>query len=172
MSKYLTLREYEDMAIKYLKHFNKHEDPTAIDIVMSHIIKADQKFDPNKNNNQTKFRYLYAKYGWYHYLAQTKAQNKKPVISYSLIPSVTRLVEDTRWESNPVERTELRDLLEAGMEVLTKREMDFVIQYYLHGMTYREVAKANNTYTNDVFRVVRRGLRKLRELAYVEENNS
>ncbi len=153
MQPFLTQREYQTLAERYVKNFVSRrrlrmsiiDDPDAINSVVDYMMRADSKFDGRGDHYG--FRYSYAKFGFQEYLTKNRKNDKNRKL-YGRHLSTFRAcneggdfdrAQDNTEPSEPVESHEIRrKIMESD---LTDRQKATIIGCFYDRRPRAEIAK-------------------------------
>jgi RNA polymerase sigma factor (sigma-70 family) len=173
---FLTVSEYEELAVRYIKNFvvrrnmprNIIDDQEAVDAVVNYMMRADEIFDGR--GNRVRFRYAYARFGFKNYLTKVRgcANPKQKILRARHLSTfnnkeIERQVDVAVCDDSPSEAFESYEIRQKILNSnLTDRQKDCIIRYYYDKATREEIASHWGCTRQRIDQEIKTALYKLR----------
>ena len=144
------------------KKYAAHPDPDELYAAgLIGIAEGIRRFDPAKN---VPYEYWVQRYAA-HYVQNRAAALTRDVSAADGDPPPIDAIADPASDADPLESLARRELVELALAALDDRERRVVDAIYLRGLSQRAAARELKMSTDQVFRIHRRALEKMRAAA-------
>jgi RNA polymerase sigma factor (sigma-70 family) len=167
MKQYLSVKEYEEIAIKLLNKYAKHNtsNEDAISLVMEYMMKADMRFD-DKIGKRECFRVVCGKFGALYTLKNKKAKSLSLDYEYDFYGNRMSMLENVASkEKTPLEKVITKEQMNLFFECnFNKETKNMIVDKYINNMTYDNIGKKYGISKQAVNQRIKSGKDKIRNI--------